>query len=334
MDLNTLLKHTSRSLYLSVKMLPRSMRPAFGLAYLLCRYADTIADTDVLAVEKRLNWMQQFPNIVHMQKRDKQAELVRDLTGTSDNPYETQLIAHLADCLDALDEIPFAQKPFIYEVVQAVCDGMCADLTTFPNQKGVAPVALQTVANLTHYCRLMGGKPGLFWSRLIYHTSDIPLAEETFYEWGQRVGDALQIVNILRDLPKDLQFGRCYFPQEQLAQEGLNAAGLLRPENTARFGPIKQYWLHWGKENLQYALAYFNALPKTSWRVRAAVAWPILWTADTFNKLADAGDLLNPSKRVKISRARVYGTMLLTPFILLSNRLFGWWLRTKLKKLP
>lgn len=334
MDLNTLLKNTSRSLYLSVKMLPRSMRPAFGLAYLLCRYADTIADTDVLAVEKRLDWVQQFPHIVRTQAREKQAELVRDLTGTSDNPYETQLIAHLADCLDALDEISPAQKPFIYDVVQAVCDGMCADLTTFPNQRGATPMAFQTVTDLAHYCRLMGGKPGLFWSRLIYHTSDMSLSEETFYEWGQRVGDALQIVNILRDLPKDLQLGRCYFPQEQLTKEGLNPADLLRPENTARFEPIKQYWLHWGKENLQYAYAYFNALPKTAWRVRAAVAWPILWTADTFEKLADAQDLLNPSKRVKISRACVYGTMLLTPFILLSNRLFDWWLRAKLKKLP
>ncbi len=334
MDLNTLLKNTSRSLYLSVKMLPRSMRPAFGLAYLLCRYADTIADTDVLAVEKRLDWVQQFPQIVRTQDCGKQTQLVRDLTGTSENPYETQLVSRLSDCLSALDEIPADQKPFIYEVVQAVCDGMCADLTTFPNQRGATPMAFQTVANLTHYCRLMGGKPGLFWSRLIYHTTSLSLSQETFYEWGQRVGDALQIVNILRDLPKDLQFGRCYFPQEQLAQEGLKAADLLRPKNAARFEPIKQYWLHWGKENLQYAFVYFNALPKTAWRVRAAVAWPILWTADTFNKLAATPDLLDPSKRVKISRARVYVTLFLTPLILLSDRLFENWLRAKLKRLP
>ena len=334
MDLNTLLKNTSRSLYLSVKMLPRSMRPAFGLAYLLCRYADTIADTDVLSAEKRLDWVRQFPHIVRTQAREKQTQLVHDLAGTSDNPYETQLISHLTDCLDALDEIPPVQKSFIFDVVQAVCDGMCIDLTIFPNQKGAVPVAFQTEKDLTHYCRLMGGKPGLFWSRLIYHTIPIALSQETFYEWGQHIGDALQIVNILRDLPKDLQFGRCYFPQEQLAQEGLNAVDLLHPENAARFEPIKQYWLHWGKENLQYAFVYFNALPKTAWRVRAAVAWPILWTADTFGKLSTTSDLLNPSKRVKISRMRVYSTMLSTPFILLSNRLFAWWLRAKLKKLP
>lgn len=333
MDLNTLLKNTSRSLYLSAKILPLSMRPAFGVAYLLCRYADTIADTEVLPISKRLDWIQQFPQIVRTHARDKQADLMRDLTGTSENPYETQLISHLTDCLDALNQIPTEQKQFIYEVVQAVCDGMCLDLTTFPNQKGAAPVALQTLAELTHYCRLMGGKPGLFWSQLIYHTHAIKMPQADFYELGQHIGDALQIVNILRDLPKDLQFGRCYFPQEQLAQEDMSIASLFLTKNSARFNPIKQYWLRWGKENLQHAFAYFRALPKRDWRTRAAVAWPILWTADTFNKLAAQPDLLNPAKRVKISRGRIYFTMLVSPVILVSNSCFEKWLSHKLKKL-
>ena len=153
MDLNTLLKTTSRSLYLSVKMLPRSMRPAFGLAYLLCRYADTIADTDLLPIEKRLDWVQQFPAIVRAQDSTRQAALEHDLTGTSENPYEAQLITHLADCLRELNLIPAEQKGFIYDVVQAVCDGMCIDLTTFPNKKEGIPTALKTVADLEHYCR-------------------------------------------------------------------------------------------------------------------------------------------------------------------------------------
>ncbi len=333
MNLNVLLKNTSRSLYLSVKMLPCSMRPAFGLAYLLCRYVDTIADTDLLPIEKRLDWVQQFPTIVRRQDHALQAALVRDLTGTSENPYEAQLIAHLSDCLTALNQIPAEQKPFIYDVVQAVCNGMCIDLTVFPNQKKAGPVALKTIADLTHYCRLMGGKPGLFWSQLIYHTHKIKISETDFYALGQHIGDALQIVNVLRDLPKDLRFGRCYFPMEQLEQQGISAASLLQREREADFAPIKQYWIRWGKENLQHAFAYFSALPKKAWRTRAAVAWPILWTADTFYKLAVSQDLLNPAKRVKISRWVIYGTMLITPVVLLSNRFFDKWLSYKLKKL-
>jgi len=333
MNLNTLLKNTSRSLYLSVKMLPRSMRPAFGLAYLLCRYADTIADTELLSIEKRLDWVQQFPEVVRTQDHTRQETLVHDLTGTSENPYEEKLITHLSDCLAALKQIPGEQKTFIYDVVQAVCDGMCIDLTTFPNKKGATPVAFQTIADLMHYCRLMGGKPGLFWSQLIYHTCLVKATQDNFYIWGQHIGDALQIVNVLRDLPKDLRFGRCYFPTEQLDEKGISAASLLQMEREADFSPTKRYWIEWGAKNLQHAFAYFRALPKAAWRTRAAVAWPILWTADTFHKLAACPDLLNPNKRVKISRWTIYGTMLITPALLTSNRFFDKWLAHKLKKL-
>jgi len=334
MELNTLLKHTSRSLYLSVKMLPASMRPAFGLAYLLCRYADTIADTHLLPAEKRLQAIKKFPQVVRRRDLSLYEMLEQEITGSSDNPYEAELLKHLPDCLAALDTIEPAQQAFIYQVVQAVCEGMYIDLSTFERAQPHPPAAFHTVKELAHYCRLMGGKPGLFWSQLIYHTQPVKMPQEPFFDLGQHIGDALQIVNVLRDLPKDLHFGRCYFPDEQLSQYGLVPGDLLNPKNATKFEPIKHDWLHWGKVNLQHAIAYYRALPKTALRTRAAVAWPILWTADTFCKLADEPDLLNPAKRVKIPRSRIYFTLCVTPLILLSNTLFEAWLKHKIKKLP
>ena len=322
MKLNTLLKHTSRSLYLSVKILPKKIRPAFGVAYLLCRYADTIADTALLPAEQRVYWIQQFPLIVRAQDTTRQAELTTALSGTSDNPYETALINHLADCLKALAKLPQDQQLFIYEVVQAVCDGMKIDLMAFPHTPEVAPQAFLLDTDLTHYCRLMGGKPGLFWSQLIYHTVRINCPQNTL------------MVNILRDLPQDIRQGRCYFPLTDLEQYGLKPEDLRVPEKSEMFKPIEQKWIRWGKQNLSQAVSYYRALPKTDWRVRAAVAWPMLWTADTIAKLAQTPDLLNPRKRVKISRSRVYATLLLTPFILASNSVFENWLHKKLKALP
>lgn len=333
MDLNTLLKHTSRSLYLSVKVLPKKIRPAFGLAYLLCRYADTIADTSVLPAEQRVYWIQQFPLIVRSKDINRQAELSTALSGNSNNPYETALINHLADCLTALSKIPPADQEFIYDVVEAVCEGMKIDLMTFPNTSQANPQAFLLDSDLTHYCRLMGGKPGLFWSQLIYHAVRVNRPQAIFYNLGQQVGDALQIVNILRDLPQDIKQGRCYFPLTDLEKYNLKPADLKVPEKSAAFKPIEQKWICWGRQNLTQAVAYYRAIPKTAWRVRAAVAWPILWTADTFAKLAQTPDLLNPQKRVKIPRTRIYFTLLVTPFILVSNSLFEKWLHAKLKAL-
>ena len=45
--IDELLKGTSRSFYLTLKVLPKKVRRQIGLAYLLARLADTIADSKV-----------------------------------------------------------------------------------------------------------------------------------------------------------------------------------------------------------------------------------------------------------------------------------------------
>ena len=332
MDLQTLLKNTSRSLYLSVQALPRAMRPAFGTAYLLCRYADTIADTPILPSSRRLYWIERFPHLLQEQTPSDTAQLAQEISAPSENPYETELIKHLPACLEALNTLDDTLRGIIMDVVYAVCEGMKTDLTFFPAEHSRELRAFDTPAELERYCRLMGGEPGLFWSRLIYHTAPIAMPEEAFYALGQQIGDALQIVNILRDLPKDLRIGRCYFPRLDLEKAGLSAADLLSPANSARFEPVKRKWIAWGLNNLKSAKKYFPQLPKTQPGQRAAVAWPVLWTADTLWKVYQEPCLLDPQRRVKISRGVIYRTMLCTPPLLLSNGLFAYWLDKKLRR--
>jgi hypothetical protein len=71
-------------------------------------------------------------------------------------------------------------------------------------------------------------------------------------------------------------------------------------------------------------------LPVTQPRNRAAVAWPVLWAADTLNLLEKEKNILDPGVRVKIKRTRIYATMLATPPLLVSNELFSLWLKRKL----
>lgn len=333
MNLDTLLKKTARTLYLSARILPASIRPAFTVAYLLCRYADTIADTHLLPAQRRLYWVQKFPQIVQAEKLEQQAVLLKEITGSSSNPYEKTLLIHLEDCLEELRRIEPDLKPFIVRVVKAVCQGMELDLQRFPQQTKAHAVPLQTRQELEQYCQLMGGEPGLFWSELIAYATPLLLPKEVFFELGQQIGNALQIVNILRDLPRDLRQGRCYFAQEELAKVDLTVTDLLLTKNSIHFAPIKKEWIGWGRKNLEQASAYYAAIPKSQWRIRAAVAWPILWTADTFYKLVQAPDLLNPTRRIKISKKRVYSTMMMSVLFVVSNRYFEKTLMAKLAQL-
>lgn len=332
MDTETLLKHTSRSLYLSVQALPRAMRPAFSVAYLLCRYADTIADTHLLPPARRLYWIERFSDIIHTQNPAQASQLAQEISGGSENPYETELIKHLSPCLESFNHISKPQQAMIMEVVQAVCEGMRMDLQTFPTRENAVPVPLAAEQDLEHYCRLMGGMPGLFWSKLIYHTQSVNMPEAEFYELGKHIGDALQIVNILRDLPKDLRLGRCYFPQTDLQKAGITTTDLLDKSNSARFEPVKNKWINWGLSRLESAKPYFCRLSRLHPGQRAAVAWPVLWTADTLYKVYQEPELLNPKKRVKISRRVIYFTLLCSPLLFLSDTAFCLWLDKKLRK--
>jgi len=66
---------------------------------------------------------------------------------------------------------------------------------------------------------------------------------------------------------------------------------------------------------------------------RAAVAWPILWSLDTFLLLAQAKNLLDKTQRVKIPKKTIYMTMLLSPFFCLSNTAFTLLVHAKTKKI-
>ena len=58
--LTTLLRDVSRSFYLTLRVLPAAVRPQIGLAYLLARTSDTIADTEMVALPKRLQALDGF----------------------------------------------------------------------------------------------------------------------------------------------------------------------------------------------------------------------------------------------------------------------------------
>ena len=57
-----LLKRVSRSFYLSLRLLPGSVRPTLGLAYRLARASDSIADAGSASVELRSRLLSELPH--------------------------------------------------------------------------------------------------------------------------------------------------------------------------------------------------------------------------------------------------------------------------------
>jgi farnesyl-diphosphate farnesyltransferase len=135
----------------------------------------------------------------------------------------------------------------------------------------------------------------------------------------------LQLVNILRDLPRDLRQGRCYLPSDQLTQARLAPADLLQAGTATRLRPVYDEWLNAAEAHLAAGWNYTNALPRSAVRVRLACAWPVLIGVKTLGRLRRENPL-DAARRVKVSRAevkRIMGaTLMRYPFAQSWARLF------------
>jgi farnesyl-diphosphate farnesyltransferase len=129
-----------------------------------------------------------------------------------------------------------------------------------------------------------------------------------------RFGKGLQLVNILRDLPRDLRKGRCYVPSPFLLAAGLAPKDLLSAQNEARFRPAYDPLLALAEGHLAAGWEYTGSLPKRQVRLRLACAWPVLIGARTLRKLRHE-NMLDATRRVKVSRPEVRSLILRSVFL-------------------
>src|ERR1044071_2980882 len=59
-----LLRPVSRSFYLSIRILPRRLREPVGLAYLLARTTDSVADTAQIPAELRIQTLEKLRGLI------------------------------------------------------------------------------------------------------------------------------------------------------------------------------------------------------------------------------------------------------------------------------
>jgi farnesyl-diphosphate farnesyltransferase len=293
-----LLASVSRSFYLSIRILPAQLRAPIGLAYLLARASDTIADSADAPEALRMQHLAAFGKMIRSGKTDGLAELQQDIHTA--HPGETTLLGNLDRCLQWLAQIDNKDRSEIVDVLQKIIRGQALDLERFSGGHHI--VALQTADELDEYTYLVAGCVGEFWTRLclthLPECSTLGLAE--LRRLGGEFGKGLQLVNILRDLPEDLRNGRCYLPETELRAAGTSPTPLIdRPEKAQ---PVFDRWHTRAVAQLARGHEYIAALDSA--RLRAACFLPWYLGLRTLELLAQPGALARPAK-IKVSRNTV-----------------------------
>jgi farnesyl-diphosphate farnesyltransferase len=315
--LGELLEAVSRTFYKTVRVLPRSVRPQIGTAYLLARATDTIADTELVPVEQRVAALEKlrlrilgeqstpvfFPELAAAQPQQS----------GGGSTAERVLLERTEEIISLLASFSAADQQRIREVLDTIVSGQDLDLRRFGHASAAKIVALQTDVELDDYTYRVAGCVGEFWTKMC-RAQVFPLAQlddASLLRDGVRFGKGLQLVNILRDLPRDLKSGRCYLPMERLARVQLKPADLLEAAHAPRLRPVYDELLDTAEAHLAAGWRYTNALPRRAWRVRLACAWPILIGVKTLGRLRRENPLV-AERRVKVTREEVRNILLAT----------------------
>jgi farnesyl-diphosphate farnesyltransferase len=307
--LGDLLKTTSRSFYLTLRVLPARVRPQIGLAYLLARTTDTIADTELVPIEQRLDALERLRERILGSSTTPLN--FGELAQHQGLPAEQLLLEKVEDSLALLQTLSSADLQLVRTVLNTITGGQELDLRRFAGASAEKIITLETAAELDDYTWRVAGCVGEFWTKMC-RTHLFPKArlnDAQLLVDGIHFGKGLQLVNVLRDLPVDLKKGRCYLPSDKLEKAGLIPEFLLSPANEVKFRPLFHDYLDRAESHLAAGWAYTNTLPFGQVRVRLACAWPILIGLKTIERLR-AGNVLDLHQGVKISRAEVRGILL------------------------
>src|SRR5438132_6167928 len=259
--LRTVLRSVARSFYLTLAVVPSDVRAQVGVAYLLARAADTIADTDLSEHPLRRQYLTRFrewvmdPTRREDVLREVQAALLVLLdnprSGSQTRPGERTLLTHLMECGHLLRSFTPPDQALISQVVGTLAHGMQKDLTRFPG-------SLATLEELDQYTYDAAGCVGEFWTRLmcVHRKALRPWDVEAMATVGVRFGKGLQLTNVLRDLAADLRRGRCYIPTAVLEPAGLRPADLLDPATLPKFRPVLTSLLRIALEHLDQGWLY------------------------------------------------------------------------------
>lgn len=177
------------SFYYSFRLLPPERRAAITALYAFCREVDDVVDEC------------SEPALAAIKLKWWDEEIDRAYDGQPSHPVGQALAPHVRRF-----DLP---RTVLHQIVA----GMAMDLTRrrYPD-----------AATLADYCYHAAGTVGILAAHIFGFRDPGTL------DYARELGQALQLINIIRDVREDAMRGRIYLPQDALARHGVAEADLLQ----------------------------------------------------------------------------------------------------------
>lgn len=231
----------SKSFALASKLFDRTTRERAWLLYAWCRRCDDIADGQ--------------DHGGTMSRVDDAAERVAhiaDLTTEALAGNETGDPAF--DALGVVARECAIPHEYIYDLIE----GFALDAAEWHPR---------SEADLLRYCYHVAGTVGCMMAVIMGVDPD----DEATMKAAKDLGLAFQLANIARDLKEDDAAGRCYIPDDWLAEADISPGEQLRPHNRSRLADIGWWLADMAEDHERSARTGAAKLPfRSRWAVLAA----------------------------------------------------------------
>jgi farnesyl-diphosphate farnesyltransferase len=303
--LNLYMNKVSRSFAVVVACLEEPLNHFLSTAYLICRVADNIEDSEQPIAWKRSRFAElsrllvepsRAPDILSGWDRQEWPGLTSDekqLMGRRDGVGLWQIYAL----------IPDRARSITRRWVSAMVEGMKYLEDPGHPPEWVARSGVQLLSDeedYDRYCYYVAGTVGHLASELVIdHYQLTDGVADSLLSTCEACGRGLQKTNIVKDFAKDLDRAVCYLPDEWMREVGLSPLSL-----TGAPAEWKQKVLDNVLAELQDSVDYVLALPYKAVGYRIASLLCLLPAYQTILLAAERHEILfTPDHHVKISRA-------------------------------
>ena len=225
----------SHSSFLSgFRFLSVEKRNAITVLYAFCRELDDVVDgcTDPNVAQITLNWWRS------------------DLEKVFNNEMPEHPVHQALKDIRASFDLP--KNEF-----EALIDGMQMDLEQ---------ARYGSFDELKLYCHRVAGVVGCLIARILGFSNPKTL------EYAEKMGLALQLTNIIRDVGEDARQGRIYLPIEEMQKFDVPANVIMQCKPTDNFAKLMQFQVNRARETYRETMLLLPAVDKKSQKVGLIMA--------------------------------------------------------------
>lgn len=314
-----ILPSVSRTFALSIRVLPGSLGGAVQTSYLLCRIADTIEDDLAITAARKAELLTALSAcFADPDAAERFGSSAEELRG---DPSHVQLVRHTALVFRCYRALPPDSRAAVDRWVNEMIGGMRKFVLAYPTG-----IRIQSLDEYREYCYYVAGTVGYLLTDLWHqHSQSIGHAQyEILKERSRSFAEALQTVNILKDVATDAaRENAVYIPEQLLAAHGGSQSSLIAGDRRSENEAALRELLRLALSDLEQAKDYLLSIPRRALAIRLFCLLPLLFAYATLRQLAEPFVLVQ-HQLVKISRQEVKVLTWLSVIGVWSNQAVKW----------